>query len=226
MYPKQARYQTAPRPDNILIIVNSFQFVNRKIKNLSLCHNADVAYVKCFGDGRDSVPQDKGALTLSGLSIKGTIILPSEKGNPDEAADNLRKVERYRLMKSAKGGNEDAIEELTMQDMDLYSEVSRRVGQEDLYSIVYTSIMPYGVECDQYNVLGEIVKVRRIKNNISNEEVCILTLLVNDLTFDVAINIMDLLGEPKPGRRFKGIVWLQGRINYPSDDEDDAEPLG
>ena len=129
-------------------------------------------------------------------------------------------------MKSAKGGNEEAIEELTMQDMDLYSEVSRRVAYEDLYSIVYTSIMPYGVECDQYNVLGEIVKVRRIMNNISGEEVCILTLLVNDLTFDVAINIMDLLGEPKPGRRFKGIVWLQGRINYPSEDEDDAEPLG
>ncbi len=183
-----------------------------------------IPYISAQVSGK--LPIKGTTLTLSGLSIKGTIILPSDKGNPDETADNLRKVERYRLMKSAKGGNEDAIEELTMQDMDLYSEVSRRVGQEDLYSIVYTSIMPYGVECDQYNVLGEILKVRRIKNNISDEEVCILTLLVNDLTFDVAINIMDLLGEPKPGRRFKGIVWLQGRINYPSDDIDDAEPLG
>ena len=183
-----------------------------------------IPYISAQVSGK--LPIKGTTLTLSGLSIKGTIILPSDKGNPDEATDNLRKVERYRLMKSAKGGNEDAIEELTMQDMDLYSEVSRRVGHEDLYSIVYTSIMPYGVECDQYNVLGEIVKVRRIKNKISDEEVCILTLLVNDLTFDVAINIMDLLGEPKPGRRFKGIVWLQGRINYPSDDIDDAEPLG
>ena len=32
LYPKQARYQTAPRPDNVFIIVNSFWFVNRKIK--------------------------------------------------------------------------------------------------------------------------------------------------------------------------------------------------
>ena len=79
--------------------------------------------------------------------------------------------------------------------------------------------MPYGVECDQYNILGEIVKVRRILNNISKEEVYILTLLVNDLTFDVAINIMDLLGEPVPGRRFKGIVWLQGSINYPEESD-------
>ena len=28
LYPKQARYQTAPRPDNKFIIVNSFRFVN------------------------------------------------------------------------------------------------------------------------------------------------------------------------------------------------------
>ena len=37
--------------------------------------------------------QIKGTtLTLSGLSIKGTIILPSDKGNPDEAADILLKA--------------------------------------------------------------------------------------------------------------------------------------
>ena len=65
LYPKQARYQTAPRPDNMLIIVNSFQFVNSKIKNLSLRHHTDVAYIKCFGDGRNSVPQDKGAVQFA-----------------------------------------------------------------------------------------------------------------------------------------------------------------
>ncbi len=159
-------------------------------------------------------------LTLSGLSIKGTIILPASRDTEKE--DDFQKAERYRNLKSARNGDEKAIEELTMQEMDLYNEVTSRVRNEDIYSIVYTSIMPYGVECDQYNVIGEIVKVRRIMNNISHEEIYILTLMVNDLTFDVAINIMDLLGEPKPGRRFKGIIWLQGRINYPSD-EDEAK---
>ncbi len=159
-------------------------------------------------------------LTLSGLSIKGTIILPASRDTDKE--DDFQKAERYRNLKSARNGDEKAIEELTMQEMDLYNEVTSRVRNEDIYSIVYTSIMPYGVECDQYNVIGEIVKVRRIMNNISHEEIYILTLMVNDLTFDVAINIMDLLGEPKPGRRFKGIIWLQGRINYPSD-EDEAK---
>ena len=32
---------------------------------------------------------------------------------------------------------------------------------------------------------------------------------------DVCINEKDLLGEPKEGRRFKGVIWLQGRLNYP-----------
>ena len=160
-------------------------------------------------------------LTLSGLSIKGTIILPASRDTDKE--DDFQKAERYRNLKSARNGDEKAIEELTMQEMDLYNEVTSRVRNEDIYSIVYTSIMPYGVECDQYNVIGEIVKVRRIMNNISHEEIYILTLMVNDLTFDVAINIMDLLGEPKPGRRFKGIIWLQGRINYPSDEDEAKE---
>lgn len=177
-----------------------------------------IPYINAQVSGR--LPIRGTTLTLSGLSIKGKILLPAVKdsGESDEMI-RIQKAERYRLMKSARNGDEDAIEELTMQDMDLYTEVTGRILQEDIYSIVYTSIMPYGVECDQYNILGEIVKVRRIVNRISREQVYILTLLVNDLTFDVAINIMDLLGEPKPGRRFKGIVWLQGRINYPSDDE-------
>lgn len=178
-----------------------------------------IPYISAQVSGK--LPIKGTTLTLSGLSIKGMVILPSENvsssKDPDEDAS---RVERIRLMQKARGGDEEAIEELTMKDMDLFSEVSKRVAREDLYSIVYTSLMPYGVECDQYNIIGEIIKVRRILNNISKEEVYILTLYVNDLTFDVAINIMDLLGEPKPGRRFKGIVWLQGRINYPVDDDD------
>ena len=178
-----------------------------------------IPYISAQVSGK--LPIKGTTLTLAGLSIKGMILLPSGDGSgKGEVSEDTSRVERIRLMQKARGGDEDAIEELTMKDMDLFSEVSRRIAKEDLYSIVDTSLMPYGVECDQYNIIGEIVKVRRILNNISKEEVYVLTLFVNDLTFDVAINIMDLLGEPKPGRRFKGIVWLQGRINYPVDDDE------
>ena len=177
-----------------------------------------IPYISAQVSGK--LPIKGTTLTLAGLSIKGMIIMPSGASAKKDINEDNSRVERIRLMQKARGGDEEAIEELTMKDMDLFSEVSRRIAKEDLYSIVSTSLMPYGVECDQYNIIGEIIKVRRILNNISKEEVYVLTLFVNDLTFDVAINIMDLLGEPKPGRRFKGIVWLQGRINYPSDDDD------
>jgi hypothetical protein len=177
-----------------------------------------IPYISAQVSGK--LPIKGTTLTLAGLSIKGMIIMPSGASAKKDMNEDNSRVERIRLMQKARGGDEEAIEELTMKDMDLFSEVSRRIAKEDLYSIVSTSLMPYGVECDQYNIIGEIIKVRRILNNISKEEVYVLTLFVNDLTFDVAINIMDLLGEPKPGRRFKGIVWLQGRINYPVDDDE------
>ena len=120
-------------------------------------------------------------------------------------------------MRDAKNGNEKAIESLTLEDMDTYQEMSRRIYREDLYSLVETSFMPYGVECDQYAILGEILCVQTVTNSMTKEKIHILTVQVNDLTFDVAINIIDLVGEPKVGRRFKGVIWLQGRINYPEE---------
>jgi hypothetical protein len=57
--------------------------------------------------------------------------------------------------------------------------------------------------------------VEIVKNEMTGEEIYILSITCNELTFDVAINVMDLVGEPMVGRRFKGIIWLQGLINYP-----------
>ena len=91
----------------------------------------------------------------------------------------------------------------------------RKIRKEDVFSLVDTYFMPYGVECDQYSVLGEITDCHRTKNKLTGEEIYILTINCNELTFDVCINIIDLFGEPQVGRRFKGTVWMQGLINYP-----------
>ena len=37
----------------------------------------------------------------------------------------------------------------------------------------------------------------------------------NELNFDICINKDDLYGEPEIGRRFKGVLWMQGFINFP-----------
>ena len=36
----------------------------------------------------------------------------------------------------------------------------------------------------------------------------------NDLLFDICINEKDLYGIPEVGRRFKGNIWMQGKINF------------
>ena len=126
-------------------------------------------------------------------------------------------VNRNNLLAAARKGDEDAIETLTLEDMDMYTTISRRIQKEDIFSLVDTYFMPYGVECDQYSVLGEIVDMRLVSNQITGEKIYILTICCNELTFDVSINIIDLFGEPQIGRRFKGVIWLQGYINFPED---------
>ena len=100
--------------------------------------------------------------------------------------------------------------------MDTYTSISKKILTEDVFSIVDTYFMPYGVECDQYSVLGEIINITTTKNRITGEEIYILRLNCNDLEFDICINKLDLYGEPEIGRRFKGVIWMQGYINYPA----------
>ena len=112
-------------------------------------------------------------------------------------------------------GNEEAIESLTLDDMDTYTTISRKIQKEDVFSLVDTYFMPYGVECDQYSILGEIVEYHQELNRMTKEEIVFMTIECNELTFDVCINKEDLFGEPAVGRRFKGTVWLQGYIEFP-----------
>lgn len=134
---------------------------------------------------------------------------PSRRKTEKKAASK-----RSRLIEAAKRGDEEAIETLTVEDIDLFSSVSRRVAREDIYSIVDTCFMPSGIECDQYSVIGNILSVDRRINRITGEEIFLLGLECNDLLFTAAINAADLLGEPVPGRRFKGQVWIQGNVCF------------
>lgn len=157
------------------------------------------------------------SLTLSALSCKGSIMMPLKKDDSDIRKTKRAEKSRSRLMEAAKKGDESAIESLTLEDMDMYTSISKKIQQNDIYTIVDTYFMPYGVECDQYSVMGEILSVTLIKNSMTQEQIYKMELSCNELNFSVIINKMDLYGEPLPGRRFKGVIWLQGRINYPSE---------
>ena len=101
-----------------------------------------------------------------------------------------------------------------MEDIDAYSMISRRIQYEDVYSIVDSYLIPYGLECDLYNILGDITDVDTFRNSMTQETIVRLGLNCNDIPLDVCINESDLLGEPAVGRRFKGIVWLQGKVYF------------
>lgn len=149
---------------------------------------------------------------LSALSVDGKILLPIEQKVPEKYFINTKREKRNRLMAEAREGNEEAIESLTLEDMDTYSMLSKRIKKEDVFSIVSSSFMPYGIESDQYNVLGEIIEMEEIANKYTNEKIYSMKIDCNDIIFSVAINQKDLFGEPAVGRRFKGSVWMQGTV--------------
>ena len=122
--------------------------------------------------------------------------------------------ERLKMIQKAKKGDQVAIENLTLEDMDTYTDITRRIVVEDIMSIVETSFMPFGLEGDRYQLIGEITSVDKVTNKLSGESVWEMQINCNDIDIDICINEKDLFGEPKVGRRFKGCVWLQGQLNY------------
>lgn len=174
-----------------------------------------IPYINAQAAGK--LPVRGTTLTLSALSTSGTVMLPIQKDEEQLRRVKQATVTRNNLMAAARKGDEDAIETLTLEDMDMYTTISKKIRKEDIFSLVDTYFMPYGVECDQYSVLGEIVSMRLETNEISGEQIYVLTICTNELTFDVCINIIDLFGEPQVGRRFKGVIWLQGHINFPEE---------
>lgn len=154
------------------------------------------------------------SVTFSGLALSGKILLPVQKSqnqnkNVSDASDN-----RKNLLNAARNGDQNAIETLTLDDIDIYSQVSRRLLYEDVFTIVDTYFMPYGVECDIYSIMGEILNVKEAENLITKEKLYQLRLDVNELQFDICVPKKEVLGEPEIGRRFKGNIWLQGEINF------------
>ena len=153
----------------------------------------------------------RGAM-IAGLSTEGKILCPvMERQKTDAPA--IRKTEQHnQLIAQAREGNEDAIESLTLEDMDTYALISQRIMKEDVFSIVKSTFMPFGIESDQYAVLGEIIDCVSMENKLTHEKLYGMKILCNGIRFDVCINEKDLLGEPAVGRRFRGNVWMQGNL--------------
>lgn len=153
-------------------------------------------------------------ISLSAFSREGKIILPVLKSDRQIKKCQKDTLVRNRLITAARQGDEEAIENLTLDEMDIYNRITDRLRNEDIYSIIDTLFMPCGVECDQYSVIGEIMELISTKNTLTNEEMWIMVLDCNEVVCRVIINKADLQGEPQVGRRFKGNLWMCAHVNF------------
>ncbi|MBR5637802.1 MAG: DUF3881 family protein, partial [Pseudobutyrivibrio sp.] len=64
---------------------------------------------------------------------------------------------------------------------DLYQKISRRVTREDIFSVVTSFFMPYGIENDKYEILGDILDVKYVVNHLTMEELCVMIVESNDV---------------------------------------------
>ncbi len=169
-----------------------------------------ITYAKRLADGEAAIDH----ISLTALSLSGKILLPINKTAHQRELALATARERARLIEAAKDGDEDAMENLAMSDMNTADELSERVENEDLYSLVDNTFMPFGMESDKYSIIAEILEVKHTVNVLTNDRICFLLLDCSGVRMGLYINELDLLGEPAPGRRFKGDIWLQGCAHF------------
>lgn len=147
------------------------------------------------------LPVQGTSLILSGLSVDGMIMMPIVKNEYEKQRIKKASNERNQLLAQARMGDEDAIESLTLEDMDTYTMISRKIHNADVFSLVDTYFMPYGVECDQYSILGEITDFHTDKNRITSEEVIfIFKEIVSSYNNAYARSYQATLGVGTPGK--------------------------
>jgi len=153
-------------------------------------------------------------ISLAALSLNGAVMMPIEKNEADEQELKKRRSSRENLLRRARIGDEKAIENMAIEDMDTFSLLRKKAQTEDVYSLVDSYFMPTGIECDEYSVLGEIKDVSEDINAITGIELWVLDVVADDVYFNICIRKDDLMGEPEIGRRFKGSIWMQGYVEF------------
>lgn len=161
-------------------------------------------------------PEDRKErqITLAALASDGKILLPTMSMKEAPVKEPVDTSGRNALIEAARKGDKQAMEALTIDDIDLYAQINKRLKKEDIYSIVETTFIPYGSESDNYTILAVIEAVWERTNRMTGEELYYMVLRCNDLRFPVCINKKNLYGEPKEGRRFRGNIWMQGMVNF------------
>ncbi len=149
---------------------------------------------------------------LSAFSNEGMIVLPIEDDVFfDESGEENAKTVSNHFMESA------GMRDISMSEEEYYEEMSfirDLLKTEDVLSVLEVYLFPVENIDAMYSLLGIIEDVKKETIRDSDGFIYCLRLRTMGLKLDLLINEKDLLGEPKVGMRFKGNVWLQGRIDF------------
>ena len=165
-------------------------------------------------NGKNYNKNNPNGVKLAGLSTSGKIILPIYSNEMSKIKAKMNYDRRIELYEQARDGNEEAMESLTMDEIDMYQRISRRILRQDILTVVSSYFMPYGIENDKYDILGEIIDVKEVVNHLTMEEMYLIIVESNDVPIEICINKKNLYGMPAIGRRFKGNVWVQGTVDF------------
>ncbi len=158
---------------------------------------------------------------LSALANDGKILLPIDKSRVYERESiGAPGYGPETIFSEMISGNTEPFEKLLMNEGDPMGAAYKRMQSEDLYSVINTTFYPCGSESDNYTIIGYIREIENLVNSFTKEEIYVLSLVCNDVEFEVCINKKDLMGEPFVGCRFKGNIWLQGRVEWKEPEEE------
>ena len=162
--------------------------------------------------GFEKEKAERKIVSLSGIAMNGTILLPLYRRERPKNSQRDAALVRKKMMNASSDEDWEAAENRAEEALNTYNMLSRRIVSEDILSIVETSLIPCGVECDQYNILGTIRRCETTRNIYSGDELYLMAVECNHILFNICVNSKDLWGEPEVGRRFKGRIWLQGEV--------------
>lgn len=160
-----------------------------------------------------AIPSSR-SVSFCGLSAEGKILLPIQKTEKEKEEARLYAKKRSQMMESLKDQDSAALELLNQREFQMFHQLNMQLKTTDLYTLIDSYFMPYGVECDQYTLMGTIENVDLVKNALTGEEIYRLLVDCNDMPFQIVIHKSDLFGVPAVGRRFKGSVWLTGHVDF------------
>ena len=151
-------------------------------------------------------------MRLSGLSLSASILLPIQKTEQDLQYEEEKRLQELTNIRRVRRGDPKTLERMMMQEMDVKDALDHRLISEDVLSIVDSSMIPFGLQGDIYDILGTILQVTPIENTYTGEHILLLDVASLYYVIRIAINREDLTGEPEVGRRFRGVTWLQGTL--------------